>query len=454
MAKDLETRLIEHLAAASLLGSGSAITVALSGGHDSVALLHLMHALSDQPGWTISAAHFDHRMRAGSEADADWVKALCERLGIAFRAGRASVKPTSEAEARELRYSFLFRARADLGGEWLATAHHADDQAETVLFRLLRGTGLSGAAGIPTLRHPNVVRPLLPFWRAELEAYSRTRRLQYRSDPTNADLSISRNRLRHWLIPSLEAGEAPTLRHQLLRLSGLAVRASEQLESRLARGLICEEVEGRIVVARSDLLAYDTNACAYVLRHLVGRVGTRPGRVGTRTALEFINTGASGRRIVLKGGTVIRREFDRVIFERAEVPPAAPDGELSLAQVGAGKTVMVIGGVRWLVSWSTGSAPAGDESEVACFATSELLWPLRVRGWRPGDRIEGPAGTRKLKKVFVDRRVGLSERSRLPVVADSSGVLWVVGLTRSSRAVPRDDGEVLTLRFRRETWTR
>ena len=142
----LTGRLDVHLRATGLLPKGAAITIALSGGLDSVVLLDLLEALNGTWGWSLSAAHFDHRMRAESGSDADWVRALCEERRIACRIERSHETPRNEAEARELRYAFLDRAREQLGAELLATAHQADDQAETVLFRLLRGSGLAGQA--------------------------------------------------------------------------------------------------------------------------------------------------------------------------------------------------------------------------------------------------------------------------------------------------------------------
>ena len=452
-AAGLAQRFEDHLISSRLLPQGTSVTLALSGGLDSVVLLHLMMQIEEKRDFRLSAAHFDHRMRQGSESDARWVVALCESLGVPLEIGRSSRVPRSEADARELRYQFLLAARERLSSEYLATAHQADDQAETVLFRLLRGTGVRGLAGIPARRDPCIARPLLPFWREELAAYAERRRLRFLADPTNADIRYSRNRIRHLLIPALEADEGPGLRRQLYRLSQLARRASVVIEGateRAAQRLILESTEARVVVARKQMLAYDTNACAHLLRHLVARVGPRPGRAGTLSALEFIRKCSSGRRIELTGGVELRREFDRFIIERGEANSGS-DGTLQLPDVVAGQEVVIIGGHSWRVSWGTepvAFAPA--DAQVASFARGELEGPLSVRGWRPGDRIRMPGGTRKLKKLFGDRKVGLSQRPRTPLLVDRAGVLWVVGVARSARAVPQRDEPRLTLRIRRD----
>jgi tRNA(Ile)-lysidine synthase len=447
-------RLDRHLRFSGLLPENVAVTVALSGGLDSVVLLDLLSALRDRWGWQITAAHFDHRMREESESEANWVRDMCEGLEVPCHVGHARVAPGNETEARDLRYEFLDRARAALGADWLATAHHADDQAETVLFRLLRGGGLAGLAGIPARRSPGIVRPLLPFWRSEIEEYAHARGLNYLVDPSNLDLSITRNRIRHQLIPEIEAGGEPQFREQLFRLADLAGRAArilDRLAEKASDELVLEAAESRIVVARTGFLAYDTNVRAHLLRALVARVGPRPGRIGTRVALEFITTSSSGRAIDLAGGVVMRREFDRVIIERPRREDAARDEELIVPALGAGDGDVTIGGVAWRVRWDLGAADAGEADEaVAHFDPSQVRFPLAVRSWQPGDRIQLPAGTRKLKKVFGDRKVGRSRRGNHPVLVDRSGVLWIVGVVQGARAAGAMQGKVFSVWLRRK----
>lgn len=446
----LPERLDAHLRKTGLLPEGVSVAVALSGGLDSVVLLRLLMELRPRWGWRLGAAHFDHRMRPNSDADARWVAALCERFEIPCRMGEADPPPSTETEARERRYEFLHGARRDLGADRLATAHQADDQVETVLFRLLRGTGVRGLAGIPARREPGIVRPLLPFWRAELEAFARERELDHREDPTNRDLSIVRNRLRENLIPLIESRYAPRFREQLHRLARQArrtIRALDRFVGEAAERLILEASDDRLVVARPDFLAYDTEERAHLLRYLVDRVGPRPGRVGTRTALEFIRAGSSGRQIDLPGDVVLRREFDHLIIERPAEPP--PDRPVEILGPGEGEATARIGGVEWRVEWGGDPGTGGKGEFRARFDSAALRFPLRIRSWEPGDRIRLPGGRRKLKKLFVDRRVGRGGRSRYPVVADEEGVLWIVGLVRGVRAI-EEEGSGMTVGLRRE----
>ncbi len=448
-------RLDVHLRATGLLPEGAAVTIALSGGLDSVVLLDLLETLTGTWGWSLSAAHFDHRMRAESGSDAGWVRALCEERRIPCRIERSHEIPRNEAEAREFRYAFLHRAREQLGADLLATAHQADDQAETVLFRLLRGSGLAGLSGIQASRSPNLTRPLLPFWREEIEGYAEARGLGYLADSSNLDLSYSRNRIRLEVIPRLEAGGTPDLRAQLCRLSELAGRAARVVDGicgNALRGMVLEASEDRIVVARAGFLAYDKSVRAHLLRMLVRGIGLPLSRAGTHVAVEFISTCPSGRRIDLVGGIVIRREFDRIILERRSDQASPRDEELVIADVRGGEKEVEIAGARWRVRWALGALDVEGKGgeELACFDPSDLQFPLSVRGWRPGDRIRLTGGTRKLKKVFGDRKVGRSERGGYPLLTDLTGVLWVVGLVGGVKASSCGDENLLTFEFRRE----
>lgn len=441
---DLLERFEAQLLRNKLLPPGSPVTVALSGGLDSMVLLDLLTRLAVGWSWDLSAAHFDHRMRPESGEEARWVGERCAALAVPVKVGRAAAVPRGEAEARELRYRFLYRARDERGGGWLATAHQADDQAETVLFRMLRGSGLAGLAGIPARRSPGVVRPLLPFWRSELVAHANARGLDHLSDPSNLDLKYQRNWIRHQLIPYIESRHRAELRRDLVRLADLARRAGavvSEITERAAGELIVEAVEGRIAVARTPLLAYDNGVRAHLLRALVARVGPPPGRVGTRIALEFINQCSSGRSVDLSGGIRLRREFDLFLIEGRAFEPSSLDQELVIRERGGGGGEASIAGVRWRVRWRLGGSPADKVcgEQFACFDSAELRFPLTVRRWRPGDRIRLVVGTRKLKKVFVDHRIGCSRRGGYPLIADQSSILWIVGLLKGVQARSCDE---------------
>jgi tRNA(Ile)-lysidine synthase len=280
------------------------------------------------------------------------------------------------------------------------------------------------------------VRPLLPFRRADLVAYAAAAHLRYREDPTNLSPSYARNRIRLDILPRLEQ-VAPGAVRSLVRLSAWA---REEVE---AWGWVLEQLEwevvvgrapGRIELARPRLLSYHPRVRIRLLRRLLRALGSVPGRGGTEEVLEFITSGTSGSRIRVAGGVRIEREFDRFrIYRVVEGEAPAEVRPLLIPGVGEGAGEAVIGGRRLTVRWRVG----GDGATMEAFDPAALRFPLEVRGWRPGDRIALPYGSKKLKKLFVERRLGRAERARTPILAEVGGrVLWVVGVARAAVAEP------------------
>jgi tRNA(Ile)-lysidine synthase len=383
-------------------------------------------------------------MRRDSVADADWVRGLCRAWEVPLETGVSRSALETEAQARSARYEFLHAAAERACADVLVTAHHADDQAETVLFRLLRGTGLGGLAGIPP-RRGIVVRPLLSFTRARIEGYAARARLSYREDPTNIDVRYARNRIRHVVLPQMEA-IAPGFRRSLLRLSRdatAAERAWRSITNRVLEHVTIAHDEHSIQLARNELLGYHRQIIARVIRAAAAQLGSAPGHAGTRAALSFITSGSSGGAVELAGGVRLERHFERFLIRR---PIAGPvEQPLVLAEPGTGRGVAVIGGRRYQVHWSVGTGTGSGAT--ATFHSSALRFPLELRAWRPGDRIQLAAGTKKLKKLFLEKRVPRHERLGLPVLAEPGGnILWIPGLARATRAEPKPGSPVFQIR--------
>jgi tRNA(Ile)-lysidine synthase len=411
-------------------GATQTVLVALSGGLDSLVLLHLLRFEEGLPEMRLLAAHFDHGMRSSSGSDAEWVRGLCRAWAVPLHLGRAASIPTSEEKAREARYEFLLGSKDQGDASWLLTAHHADDQAETVLFRVFRGTGLSGLAGIPRRRSPGIFRPLLPFSRETLEGYASFHGIQPRLDPSNEDVSIPRNYLRHRVIPQVEGAVAGGARSSLQRLARLARENEEAWESLLPEIMqgVVEESERGIVVVRSALLAYHPAVQGRVLRHVARRHGLTLSEAGTRGLLEFTTTGASGRSYQLSAGLRLCREFDTFLLDTGDTP--GEDCPLLIPGLESGSGEATLGGRKLSVFWGQSEERGGEAS--AILATEALAFPLRLRGWAPGDRISLPHGGKKLKKLFGEAGIPAGVRDRVPVLVDSAGrVLWVGGVAVS-----------------------
>jgi tRNA(Ile)-lysidine synthase len=442
----LEDRFRDSLRALGV-ARGAHLLAAVSGGADSVVLLHLLRYAADDLALTVAAAHFDHAMRAESAEDARWVEGVCGAWGVPLVAARADRPPRSEADAREARYAFLAEARARMGADWIATAHHADDQAETVLFRLLRGTGPAGLAGIaPVDADRHLIRPLLPFPRAELRRYARRHGLRWREDASNARLEPARNRIRHQVLPLIERTVAPRARAALVRLADLARDDEAEWRALLReemRGLVREE-GGALVLVRERLSGYDSAVAARLLRGVLRRLGAAPDRDGTRSALGFIRTAPSGRTLELPGGVRITTEFGEARIERV-APPALPDAPLVIAGE-RGQGTCRIGGRELRVAWRPAGEASADGGCAATVGIGAAELPLLLRGRLPGDRVRTPAGTRTLKRLLIDRRVPRQLRARVPVLADARGrVCWVAGIVPAPPPAPGEPGITLEI---------
>ena len=432
---ELAARFREHLLKGEQLTAGNTVVVALSGGLDSVVLLHLLRFTPGLPDIRLAAAHVDHGMREKSRADAQWVAGLVHSWNVPLSPRRADTVPTSEDEARNLRYDFYEEVRGRTDARWVMTAHHADDQVETVLFRIARGTGLPGLGGIPEFRSPGFWRPLLPFWRDELEAYASAVGLGWRPDITNAGTAYARNALRNRVIPLLEELVAPGTREAVLRLARLAREdeaAWESLIPVLISSLDVDDTGGRLSFDRTALLEHHPAVRGRLLRTLARQVGGHLDASGTRIAVEFTSSGESGRVVELTGALELRRELDRLVLA-AESAPLEPDRSLTISDE-EGKGEARLGGSLYRVRWGPGEIP-GTWTE--SFDATAVHGPITLRAWVPGDRIRLSYGSKKLKKIFLEARLPGSRRDRTPVLVDArEQVLWVPGLVRSALARP------------------
>jgi tRNA(Ile)-lysidine synthase len=421
-----------------LAESGQHVLVACSAGLDSTVLLYLFR-FACAADCRISVAHYDHRMRADSAHDADWLRGLCAAWEVPLHVGLAGCVPANEADARRARYAFLEQTADTIGAHRIATAHQADDQAETVLFRLLRGTGLDGLAGIPP-RRGRIMRPLLSYTRAQLESLARECRLSWRDDPTNQSRRFARNRIRLELLPALES-KWPEARRDLVALAAAAqgTRHSwEMLLGALEPAVVTAQSAHVIELARPQLLKYHPEIRIRLLRRVLTRLGGHaPGRAGTATLAAFITAGESGSVIHLKGGMCAEREFDILRLRRPR-EPVSNDRPLAIQSAAPGSGQTTIGGTRYRIEWALGAGGSGPDSVV--IDPVAIRFPLQIRAWQPGDRIRLAFGTKKLKKLFAERRLGRQRRSTVPLLVDESGdILWVAGLARSALAPTTSD---------------
>ena len=454
----LATRFRDHLTASGCLDGAQQAVVAVSGGIDSMTLLHLLRFSDAAPSLTLHAAHLDHRMRAESADDAAWLGEVCAAWGVAYHRRAAPTPVRTEAEGRELRYDFFAQVAEGLGtGTAILTGHTADDQAETVLFRMARGSGPRGLSGIHPGRSPSPVRPLLPFRRSEVEAYAAANGVPHREDPTNRDPRWTRNRLRHEVLPALEAavpGAAASLAAlaDTSRLESAAL--DELLDDRIAALASARSRPPELSFDREAIAALPDPILTVLLRRVATRLGGSPGRGATASLLRFVREAPSGRRVELAGGVAVEHHLGVLRFggpadgradtcsppdSRPAAPPASgppvthPSPHVRIDPP-SGEDAFTHGACSVTVSWQPaekilpGSGKGSRSPFVAHFPPGSVRFPLDVRPWAPGDRMTLPYGKKKVKKILLEARVPADRREGWPVVADADGcVIWVPG---------------------------
>lgn len=431
-----------HLVERSIIGKrlfcqGQKIVLAVSGGLDSMVLLHLLHRLSEKHDWRLVIAHFNHQLRGrSSDADERFVRRAAERFGINFAAGRADVKRWArqhklslEMAARHLRHEFLARLAQKRKASVIALGHHADDQIELFFLRLLRGAGGGGLAGMkwhsPSPSNPKVmlVRPLLGCSKNEIQAFALTQKIGFREDKTNAALSFLRNRCRHELLPLLVKHYQPALSKTTLRLMEVLEAESEAVAQVAGAWLKNRQPafdQLPIAVQRRSLqlqlFGLKLKADFETIEHLRLRAGVpltlRPGLTVQRDA-------EGGVQI----NTVAKPQFD---VSRLDLKL---DGKRGMAQFGSIRIHWKIERCRISKTWEK---PAEGES----FDAGKVGSTIALRHWRPGDRFQ-PIGMRqtvKLQDLFSNQKIPQARRHQLVIATVESGELfWVEGLRISEQ---------------------
>jgi tRNA(Ile)-lysidine synthase len=431
---DLPRRVAEHLAGLGL--EPGPVVVAVSGGPDSLALLHLMREVAG--GFSLIVAHVDHGIHPDSARVAASVGRTAAHLGLPFEMIALGLGPGArETRAREARYRWL-RDLARTRKAWLFTGHHRDDQVETVLMRILKGSGPAGLSGIAPVSG-RLVRPLLPFGRAEIRAWLASRGITSWDDPANRDPRHLRSWLRTGLLPAARQ-HVPALDQRLLGLAEQAAtdRAAWDAVVDLLRIDIEREGEGFRFDA-GPLRGRPAQLVESVFQALSRRHGLVFGARGARRVARLIAAGHSGRRVDLTGGWQARLDYSRISVRM--MPPVAP-AEPALLKLRGESGADAWDG--WAVSWIAG-VPAERQERVTSIAWLEPA-SYTIRAWRPGDRIRplGGTGSRLVVRCMQDVRLAQAERAGWPVVERDQELVWVPQVCRSGAAIPRGRGVRVT----------
>lgn len=445
---------------------GAEIVAGVSGGADSVALLHILNSWREREEWALTAVHVHHGLRgAAADEDQAFVERLCADWGVPCRVYRFDVAAEAEKRGlgeeetgRLLRYAAFREAAGERGR--IAVAHHQNDQAETLLMRLCRGTGLKGLAGMRPVRG-NICRPLLSCSRAEIERYCLAEGLAFREDESNREVKYTRNKLRHHVLPVLEEINPHAAAH-IARTAALLADDGEYLEecaAALFAALERPAPEGAVSLDREGLQRAHPAMRRRVLRLALGRFASADVSLVQIEALEELLRKPTGKsRCFLRGIRAENRYGTLRIAQGAAGAAEAfcyalpPEGEVSIPEIGA------------VVSLSLQNEKNGEICGGGCtnvfdydkimqrISGREETGGLTCRTRRPGDAICLKNGRKKMKDLWIDEKIPREQREAWPLVAAGEEILWAPGLRASVRFLP--DGQTtryLQIRIRRET---
>lgn len=429
------------------MAEGGRVLVAVSGGADSMALLHALRAL----GYAVEAAHVDHGTRVGaSSEDAAFVRKQCAALDVPLHETAADVpalavaSPLSfEEMARNVRYEFFVDTAGAQNIPLVATAHHADDQAETLLMRLLRGTSPRGLGGIPPVTQRDgitIVRPLIDLTRAEIESYLREIGTEFREDASNADPAFLRNRVRHELLPRLESEFNPELRTALVRLAEIQ-RDEDALLQTFTESFLKRCIRSERTFERKAFAAGHRALQRRAVLEMAWRHGVHPDFARVDAAVAFILDSKARQRFDFGNGVQLAAGMDGVAVVPMQQDPR-DDREFPLDAPGE-----ITAFDRTIVTARMLDRPPPEPLSSYCSATRQVFdadaagSALIVRHRRDGDRIAplGMEGSRKLKDYFRDAGVAPEERDRTLLIVRGNDVLWVVGGAVSRTAAVTTD---------------
>jgi tRNA(Ile)-lysidine synthase len=440
-----------------MFSQGDRVVVAVSGGPDSVALLHILDALKDVYGIKLHAAHLEHGLRGEeSEGDMKFVESLCDGLSIPLTVGSEDVGAVAkldglsvEAAARKVRYGFLDEVLEDTGFKKLATGHNANDQAETVLINLMRGSGIAGLSGMKPAMGGKVVRPLIEARRAEIMAYLEQKKIEYRTDSSNSDTRFDRNKVRGVLIPLIEKEFNPSIVDSLARTASVFSMVYEYFKDQVEKSMqaAVKTEEGRATLNLELFNSYPDIVKLFTFHRILRSLEDDEQVISYDTLSALLNVAdksRSGSRIDIGCGIIALKEFNRIVigrdlalYEPYEVPLNVP-GETAVEGTGYVYRVEVL-------KERPGTGDVYRSGESAYFDFSELALPLVARNWREGDRFVpfGLKGTKKVHDVFIDEKVPVSQRTKIPLVCDADGVIWVTGVRRADRARVNDKTDAI-----------
>jgi tRNA(Ile)-lysidine synthase len=428
-----------------LLDKGDRLVVGVSAGVDSMVLLHLLSAYRQEFDLSLIVAHVNHGLRPEeSEKEMELVKKESERLGFTFEYGQFNVKEFQKAggislqdAARRIRFHFFNVLLQKYNANKIALGHHADDQVETVLLRLMRGSGLKGLKGMLPIREGRVIRPLLEVWRREIESFAEEMKIPYLLDSSNLKKNYLRNQLRLSLIPLIEKEYQPNFKKIVLKTSTILREENDYLERET------EESYQKIVREGKDTLSFGFSEYQSlhpaiqwrIIQKMLGRIYTGEMILEEGEWLEVsqiykkLEQPSPSFLLELPHGVCLEKRYDLVLMKKEWVKQIPP---FEVELISPGRTYIEEIEKEVMIEETSRNDKFKDLyglPNVVLLDYQNLQFPLKIRNFRPGDRFQplGVKGTQKLKEFFIDHKIPKFERPRIPLLISGEMIAWVVG---------------------------
>lgn len=425
-----------------LVDKGDRILVALSGGADSVCLLHCLKKLEEQYDVKIYAAHLNHKIRGiDAQRDAMYAAKLCDSMDITFFVKAVDVpsyakehKLTMEEAARKVRYEMLFEIKDRIRADKIAVAHNLDDQVETVMMRLLRGSGTHGLKGMDYKREDGIIRPLMDVMKADIISYCEVNRLQPCIDKTNFESEYTRNNIRLNLIPYIEKEFSPTIKTMLSRMANILREDNSFLEEQSQRVFFrdADIAQEHVKLQVDDLKMLHPAIVKRVLRLAIKQImlsleGIE--NVHIEDILSLISSEKTRAMLNLPKGLIVYKRPEGIFFTRKPIQQELTSYQYVLTpgeNIYISEVQMKVES-KLLTKEKCMALPIGNMMKA--FDIDKIKGDLVIRNRQDGDKMRpmGLGGTKKLKDIFIDLKIPREKRDSIPIVCDEQGILWIVG---------------------------
>ena len=464
MSNDIRKRFLKFIKEKNIIKSGDKILVGLSGGPDSVCMLNLLCSIRDEEKIEVAAAHINHMLR-GEEADKDeeYSKRLCESLGVRFFSKRIDINKyaletgkSSELAGREARYDFFNEIINKINFNKIATAHNANDQAETILMRIMRGTGLEGLGGIPVERERKYIRPILFMKREEVEQYCKENNLNPHIDATNLERIYSRNKVRLDILPYMKNNFNPNIVETINRMALLLQDDNEFIEGEVNKAYKdnCFERENSIVISKNLFNIHSAIVTRVIRKALfaINKSNYDMEMKNIEDIIELSNLGTN-KRVDLPKDIYAENVYGDIIIRKKEYIKNKLSNELTLNKKDILHNEVIFD--EYIINFDlvNNKDIKQENDELIKNFDYDKINNVTIRYRKDGDRITplGMKGSKKLKDIFIDMKIPKEKRDEIPLIQFNNDISWIVGIKMSDKfKITKETKHILKVSVKRK----